>query len=102
MTNIGKEAFRECLHLTSIVLPSTLAYIGDDAFSNCNYLKDIYLKGPAPLFTTDGTIATARVGGSLVTPESLDNNDLLKPNPNASGFNTDNVKQSDYWSSRLF
>jgi hypothetical protein len=99
VTNIGKEAFRECLHLTSIVLPSTLAYIGDDAFSNCNYLKDIYLKGPAPLFTTDGTIATARVGGSLVTPRSLDNNDLLKPNPNASGFNTDNVKQSDYWSS---
>lgn len=40
---IGKSAFRNCNHLTEIVLPEGLEVIGDTAFYGCTQLKQISL-----------------------------------------------------------
>ena len=35
VTSIGWDAFRECSGLTSVVIPNSVTYIGDKAFSEC-------------------------------------------------------------------
>lgn len=41
VTEIGADAFKGCLELTSVVLPATLRSIGDNAFSGCVKLVSI-------------------------------------------------------------
>lgn len=45
ITAIGDDAFKECIQLESVELPSTLKSIGDQAFRGCTRLKSIVL-GP--------------------------------------------------------
>lgn len=40
---IGPGAFKECLQLQSVVLPSTLTRLGDEAFRGCSGLRSIRL-----------------------------------------------------------
>ena len=40
---IASEAFKKCKSLTSVVLPTTLCYIGEGAFSYCTALDDLKL-----------------------------------------------------------
>ncbi len=42
---IGKEAFESCLNLEYIYIPSSVKVIEEDAFKNCKNLKGIYLEG---------------------------------------------------------
>lgn len=41
--SIGKEAFRECGHLTSIKIPKSVTKIGSNAFSGCNHISAVYI-----------------------------------------------------------
>lgn len=43
ITTIGEEAFRNCLNLTSLVLPESLTEIGAGAFSGCANLTSVVL-----------------------------------------------------------
>lgn len=45
VTNIGKEAFKECRTLTSITIPSSVANIQSGAFQNCDSLADVNFAG---------------------------------------------------------
>jgi hypothetical protein len=39
VTSIGDNAFRECISLTSVTIPDSVAFIGDDAFDKCTKLE---------------------------------------------------------------
>ena len=41
VTSIGREAFRECKNIESVVLPSSVSVIDDSAFYGCTNLKTI-------------------------------------------------------------
>lgn len=41
VTEIGEEAFWNCIALKSIVLPGSLKSVGTDAFSNCDSLHEV-------------------------------------------------------------
>ena len=42
VTRIGQNAFKNCLNLKTIEIPSTITTIGDDAFMNCPKLTELY------------------------------------------------------------
>lgn len=41
VTNIGKEAFRSCNSLTSVVIPGSVKCVGNNAFDSCYGLKEL-------------------------------------------------------------
>ena len=43
VTSIGKDAFKNAIHLTSVTIPDSVTVIGDSAFQNCNSLVSISL-----------------------------------------------------------
>lgn len=43
--NINSCSFAACISLNTLTLPKTLKYIGKEAFSYCETLKDIYFEG---------------------------------------------------------
>ncbi len=43
ITEIGKDVFKECVHLESITIPESVSVIGISAFEHCVSLKNIYL-----------------------------------------------------------
>jgi hypothetical protein len=49
VVNIEKTAFSGNYSLTNIIMPDSIAYLGDGVFSNCLNLTAIYFKGDAPL-----------------------------------------------------
>ena len=38
---IGEGAFKQCTGLTSVDIPDSVAFLGKDAFFNCNKLWDV-------------------------------------------------------------
>ena len=42
ITSIGRNAFNDCIGLTSVTLPSTITSIEENAFEDCKDLKDVY------------------------------------------------------------
>ena len=45
LINIGSNAFKGCKNLESIVVPTSLAYISEQAFYGCDSLTDIFYQG---------------------------------------------------------
>ena len=61
---MGSNAFGNCRSLTAIVLPETLAFMGESVFLDCRSLEDIWFNGPMPVMADDslsGTDATIHV-----------------------------------------
>jgi len=48
VTAIGASAFQNC-PLTNVIIPSSIASMGDSSFSNCTALAGIYFQGNAPM-----------------------------------------------------
>ena len=48
ITELVEEAFRECVNLETVILPSTIRTLGRDAFYQCNALTELRFKGNAP------------------------------------------------------
>jgi len=71
VTGIGKWSFAECPRLTRVSIPSTVTYIGDNAFNGCKNLTDI---GELPKgLKSIGGYAFVNVGISSVTiPASVE------------------------------
>lgn len=45
ITEIGNGAFRDCMNITEIVIPSTVKKIGNDVFKNCTSLEKVTFMG---------------------------------------------------------
>lgn len=45
VTRIGQNAFKNCINLNTIEIPSSIKTIGDDAFMGCPNLTEIYFDG---------------------------------------------------------
>ena len=43
VTGLGKDCFRNCAALTTVILPDTIETIGESAFSACSSLRGIYI-----------------------------------------------------------
>lgn len=43
MTSIGVQAFYGCEELTSIYIPRSVNFVGDNAFNECDKLSKIYI-----------------------------------------------------------
>ncbi len=78
VTDIGREAFHGCHHLTSVTIPDSVTNISDMAFSWCDSLTNITVSGSNPkyadvdgvLFNKDRTTLLAYPGG-LVGPYTI-------------------------------
>ena len=53
VTDIGDEAFANCLNLTEIVIPNSVKTIGAGAFSGSANLRSVVFKGGAPVIAAD-------------------------------------------------
>ncbi len=50
VTSIGGEAFANVDSMTSVLIPGTVANIGDYGFAYCTSLRNVYFEGNAPIF----------------------------------------------------
>ncbi|HEX4120376.1 MAG TPA: leucine-rich repeat domain-containing protein [Verrucomicrobiae bacterium] len=63
--SIGGGAFRYCLGLTSVTIPNSVTNIGFIAFANCPNLTGIYFQGNAPTPTNDSSVFSADSNGTV-------------------------------------
>jgi hypothetical protein len=67
VSSIGSQAFYSCASLTSVTIPASVT-LGDNAFSSCNNLTNVYFKGDAPsdgfYFSNDPHATIYRVLGT--------------------------------------
>ncbi|MGA3143846.1 MAG: leucine-rich repeat domain-containing protein [Verrucomicrobiota bacterium] len=54
--SIGGGAFRYCVSLTSVTIPNSVTNIGFIAFANCSGLTGVYFQGNAPTPTNDSSV----------------------------------------------
>ena len=52
IVKLSSGAFKDCASLKSIILPSTVTSIGQDAFAGCNLLTDVTLKNTSGWYRT--------------------------------------------------
>lgn len=50
---VTNKAFYNCTSIKTLTVAEDILYIGAGAFSNCNYLKDVYCKSPEPPVLAD-------------------------------------------------
>lgn len=48
LLSIGSEAFRNCIHITQLILPASLENIGTGAFANCFDIQSIICRATTP------------------------------------------------------
>lgn len=70
VTGIAKGAFRECVNLTSVVLPETLVSIGVEAFYGCTALSKIKIPNSVTVFG-DGVFSGCTSLTSVNIPNSM-------------------------------
>ena len=70
VTNIGDEAFYNCVYLTSITIPNSVTSIGDWAFYGCNGLTSVTIPNS---LTSIGASAFSNCSGltSISIPNSV-------------------------------
>ncbi|MDE6122026.1 MAG: leucine-rich repeat domain-containing protein, partial [Duncaniella dubosii] len=71
LVNIEENAFYRCVNLTEITLPSTVAYVGSGAFSTCSNLSKIVSQSTMPPSTGNMTPFPERVV-ALEVPEGAE------------------------------
>ena len=64
-TTIGRRAFSNCNHLTSINLPNSLLEINEFAFEDCNMLKEINYNTIKPITAPDNIFYNIDQNASL-------------------------------------
>ena len=70
VTSIGDDAFRECIALTSVVIPGSVKSIGDYAFNDCVALTSVTI--PSGLTSIgEGAFYHCPVLTSIVIPDSV-------------------------------
>ncbi len=57
ITEIPRYAFFRCIPLKKLTIPETVQTIGEKAFYDCPYLKEIYCKAPIPPKTTSDILS---------------------------------------------
>lgn len=67
VTGIAADAFAYCSKLTKVIIPSSVVYIGGDAFQNCTALEEVVFKdGEAPVKLSYKEIKNASTGMSYI------------------------------------
>jgi|GEM_PF-1017847 len=54
VTRIEAGAFRNCEHMTSVIIPETVTFIGYEAFAHCNGLTEVFI--PSSVIETDNDV----------------------------------------------
>ncbi len=67
VTYLGQDCFEDCSGLASITIPSSIKEIGFLCFSGCDNLESVTFKGECPLKTIDSRIPTTSI---LYVPKS--------------------------------
>lgn len=70
ITNIGDGAFRECVKIESVELPTSCTIIGDSAFYCCSSLKTIVIPEGVTSIGNDAFVACSSLK-SIVIPNSV-------------------------------
>lgn len=75
VTEIGRGAFRNCIHLQSLTLTASLKKIGSEAFAGCSGLTDVYIGCSASVlpqnaFADSTSLSTVTIDSDGV-PDSL-------------------------------
>ena len=70
LTSIGYQTFRDCIHLTSVIIPNSVETIDNNAFVDCSGLESIYFPNSV---TTIGHAAFANCSSltSITIPYSV-------------------------------
>lgn len=55
VTNIGKQAFFNCIDMETVKIPASVTTIGDDAFASCSALQSVYCYGKNPIDINETT-----------------------------------------------
>ena len=71
VTGIEEMAFRNCVSLESLILPSTIKTIGDYAFHGCANLKELIVRMKTPAVVSHNAIANIATTTDLYVPEGL-------------------------------
>ena len=66
VTSIGNSAFQNCILLTSITIPNSVANIGDSAFSNSTSLTEINVDGGNVNFINDAFGALFNISQTIL------------------------------------
>ena len=66
--SIGKEAFRDCNGLTSVIIPNSVTSIGSYAFSSCSGLEEIICESVTPATAYSNTFTTVSATATLYVP----------------------------------
>ena len=69
--SIGENAFAACTTLESVSIPTDVTSIGGAAFSNCTSLKSVYIKGSGLRSLGDGAFAGCTSLKSVHIPAGL-------------------------------
>jgi hypothetical protein len=86
ITSIGRNAFNDCIGLTSVTLPSTITSIEENAFEDCKDLKDVYS------YITDLTNVSIEEGAFKLFryTSNYSQRTLHVPNGTADAYQADN------------
>ena len=79
VTYIGNQAFRNCVGLASITIPASVTYIGNQAFSNCAGLASITIPASAGIYNNafSGCTSLTSINVDANNPSYVSENGIL-------------------------
>jgi hypothetical protein len=69
ITDIPNNMCYECLHLTEVILPSTVTSMGGYVFGNCIRLEKIIIHAVVPPTAVSGTLASMSASARIYVPK---------------------------------